>query len=58
MLSYFKKYFNIKSGTGDVVVAKGLKKGTYKVKAKVSSEGTKTYGSSGQKSVTFKVVVK
>ena len=54
----FKKYFNIKSGTGDVVVAKGLKKGTYKVKAKVSSEGTKTYGSSGQKSVTFKVVVK
>ncbi len=54
----FKKYFNIKSATGDVVVAKGLKKGTYKVKAKVSADGTKTYGSSGQKSVTIKVVVK
>ncbi len=54
----FKKSFKINPETGDVTVAKGLKKGTYKVKAKVRAWGNDNYKMSGWKTVTIKVKVK
>ena len=47
----------INSKTGNVTVAKGTKKGTYKIKLKVSAKGTSNY-KAGSKTVTFKIVVK
>ena len=54
----FKKYFNIGMETGDVTIAKGLKKGTYKVKVKVRSYGDDKYKETSWKAVTFKIIVK
>lgn len=55
--SKYKKYFSIAKKTGNVTVKKGLKKGTYKVKVKVTAAGNTEYK---PKSITktFKVVVK
>ncbi len=55
--SKFKKYFKINSKTGKITVKKKLKKGTYKVKVKVTAAGTNNYKAL-TKAVTFKVKVK
>ena len=54
----YNKYFEIDYNTGNVTVAKGLKKGTYKVRAGVSAYGNKTYAGSSWKKVTFTIIVK
>ena len=54
----FKKKFMINAKTGKVTVKKRLKKGTYKVKAKVRTKGTANYKASSWKTVTFKVRVR
>ncbi len=54
----FKKYFRISRTTGKVTVKKGLKKGTYKVRVKVSASGNDEYEASPVKNVTFKVRVR
>ena len=54
----FKKYFKINASTGKVKIKKGLKKGTYKVKVKVTAGGNANYEASGTQTVTFKVKVK
>ena len=51
------KKITINKKTGKVTVKKGLKKGTYKIKVKVSAAGNSTY-KSGSKTVTFKIKVK
>ena len=60
-LSYAKatgnKKITINKKTGKITVKKGLKKGTYKVKAKVTDSGNNVYKKT-TKSVTFKVRVK
>ena len=53
----FKKYFKVNASTGKITVKKGLKKGTYKLKIKVTAAGNTNY-LSGTKSVTVKVIVK
>lgn len=54
----FKKMFRISKKTGKVVVKKGLKRGTYRVKVKVKAAGDAQYKASAWKSVVFKVKVK
>ena len=54
----FKKMFRISKKTGKVVVKKGLKRGTYRVKVKVKAAGDAQYNASAWKSVVFKVKVK
>ena len=54
----FRKYFRINGKTGKVTVKKGLKKGTYKVKAGVRAAGNDSYDAAAWKIVTFKVKVK
>ena len=60
-LSYAKtsgnKKITINKKTGKVTVKKGLKKGTYKVKVKVTASGNAKYKKTA-KAVTFKVKVK
>ena len=53
----FKKYFKINKTTGKVTVKKGLKKGTYKVKVKVTAPGDSNY-KKAVKQTTFKIRVK
>ena len=53
----FKKYFKISTKTGKITVKKKLKKGTYKVKVKVTAAGNNNYNSL-TKTVTFKIKVK
>lgn len=53
-----KKMFRISKKTGKLVIKKGLKKGTYKVKVKVKASGNANYKASGWKSVIFKIKVK
>ncbi len=48
----------INKTTGKVTVKKGLKKGTYSVKVKVTAAGNTNYKKSAVKTVVFKVVVK
>ena len=48
----------INAKTGKVTVRKGLKKGTYKVKVKVTAAGIKYKAAPLTKAVTFKVKVK
>lgn len=55
--SKFKKYFKVSSSTGKVTIKKGLKKGTYKVKVKVTAAGNDSY-SKLTKTVTFTVKVR
>ncbi len=54
----FKKFFKVNARTGKVIMRKGLKKGTYKVKVKIKAAGNANYKASAWKSVTFKVRVK
>lgn len=53
----FKKYFKVNASTGKITVKKGLKKGTYKLKIKVTAAGNSNY-LSGETSVTVTVKVK
>jgi len=53
----FKKYFKINKNTGDITVRKKLKKGTYKLKVKISAAGNSNY-LAGTKTVTLKVKIK
>ena len=53
----FKKYFKVAAKTGKITIKKGLKKGTYKVKVKVTAAGNSNYNAV-TKNVTFKVKVK
>jgi hypothetical protein len=41
----YKKYFTVKKKTGDIRIKKGLKKGTYRVKVKVTAKGNNNYKS-------------
>lgn len=52
------EYEKINAGNGNVTVKKGLKKGTYKVKAQVKASGDDNYKASDWKETTFKVLVK
>ncbi|WP_406533692.1 hypothetical protein [Methanobrevibacter sp.] len=52
------KKITINKKTGKVTVAKGLKKGTYKVKVKIKAKGNANYKASTFKTVTFKIVIK
>ena len=52
------KKITINKKTGKVTVAKGLKKGTYKVKIKVKAAGNANYKASAYKTVTFKITIK
>lgn len=52
-----KKYFTIKKTTGVITIKKGLKKGKYTVKIKVTASGNKQY-KSGSKDVVLTVKVK
>ena len=52
----FKKYFKMNATTGKLKVKKGLKKGTYKLKVKVSALGDGNY-TGATKTVTCKVKV-
>ncbi len=52
------KKITINKKTGKVTVAKGLKKGTYKVKVKIKAAGNANYKASAYKAVAFKIVVK
>lgn len=54
----YKKYISIDYSTGKVTVKKGLKKGTYTVKAKVKAEGDIFNYLSATKNVTFKIKVR
>ena len=54
----FRKYFGINKTTGKLTVKKGLKKGTYKVRAEVKAAGNNIYDASAVKSVTIKVRVR
>ena len=56
----FKKYFRINRTTGKVTIRKNrkMKKGTYKVKVKVTAAGNTNYKESAVRTVTFKVRVK
>ena len=53
----FKKYFKINTKTGKVTVKKKLKKGTYKVKVRVTAAGNANY-EGAEKVVTVKIKVK
>jgi hypothetical protein len=52
----YKSYFTVNKKTGKITVKKGLKKGTYKLKIKVTASGDKTHGKKSKK-VTCKIVV-
>ena len=51
------KYLTINKKTGNITVKKGIKKGTYKIKVKVSAAGNSSY-QTGSKTVTVRVKVK
>ena len=53
----YKKYFKVNAKTGNVTVKKKLKKGTYKVKVKVTAAGNADYEST-KKVVTVKIKIK
>ncbi|MDO4400048.1 MAG: hypothetical protein Q4D27_03750 [Coriobacteriia bacterium] len=53
----FKKFFKVNAKNGNITVKKGLKKGTYKVKVKVTAAGTANYKKLA-KTVTVVVKVK
>lgn len=52
------KKISINKSTGKITVAKGLGKGTYKVKVKIRANGNANYLASGYKTVTFTLRVK
>ena len=47
-----------KKGIAKVTIKKKLRKGTYKIKVKVTAAGNSNYKSSSTKTVTFKIRVK
>jgi endo-1,4-beta-xylanase len=49
---------SIDAKTGKLTAKKGLKKGTYKVKVKLSAPASATYKAAKVKEITVKVVVK
>lgn len=51
----YKKYFKVNAKNGKITVKKGLKKGTYTVKIKVSAAGNGNYLPAAK---TAKVIVK
>ena len=53
----YKKYFKVDKKNGKITVKKGLKKGAYKVKVKVSAAGN-SYYKAGSKTVTVTINVK
>lgn len=53
-----KNKFRVSKKTGKLIVKKGLKKGTYRVKVKVKATGNAKYKASGWKAVIFKVIVR
>lgn len=53
----YKKYFRINEKGGQIAIKKGLKKGTYKLKIKVTAAGNAKY-KAGSKTVTVKVKVR
>lgn len=53
----FAKKITVNKKTGKITVKKGLKKGTYKLKIKVTAAGTTAY-KAGSKTVTVKIKVK
>lgn len=55
--SKYKKYFSVNGKNGNLTVKKGLKKGTYKVKVKITAAGNATY-KSASKTATVTVKVK
>ena len=55
--SKFRKHFKINAKTGQVMVKKGLKKGKYKLKIKVTAAGNTNF-KAGAKTVTATVIVK
>jgi hypothetical protein len=52
----FKKYFKVAPKTGNITVKRGLAKGTYKVKVRVTAAGTANY-KAAKKSVTCTIKV-
>ncbi len=52
------KKIKINKKTGKITIKKGLKKGTYKVKVKISAAGNINYLASAVNTVTFKIKVK
>ena len=54
----FKKYFSIDAKSGKVTVKKGLKKGKYTVKVKVTAAANATYKAAKAKMITLTVTVK
>ncbi len=55
--SKYKKYFKVNTRTGKITVRKGLKKGTYKVKVKVTASGNVNYNKI-TKTVTVRIKVR
>ena len=55
--SKFKKYFKVNAKTGKIQVKKKLKKGTYKVKVKVTASGDTMY-KAGSEVASVRVKVK
>ena len=53
----FKSKFKINKTTGKVKLAKGLEKGTYKVKVKVKAAGNSNYEPSETKTITFTIKI-
>lgn len=54
----YKRFFKIDAKTGKLTIRKGLKKGVYKVKIKITAGGNANYSASGIKKVTCRVKVK
>ena len=52
----FKKYFKVNGTNGKIIVRKGLKKGIYKLKVKVTATGTSDFNSASR-TVTVKVKI-
>ena len=48
----------VSASTGKVTLKKGLKKGTYKVKVKLTAPASASYKAAKAKTITLKVVVK
>ena len=53
-----KKYFSISTKTGKITVKKGLKKGTYRLKIKMTAAGNEYYKASAAKTVIVQITVK
>ncbi len=53
----YRKYFKVSARSGNITVKKGLKKGTYTVKVKVTAAGSDKY-KAGSKTAAVKVKVK